>query len=139
MRLGQHRIPEFLIDDVLLDEIDERIGFRVDVVLVQQDFGKLKNLAQTPGQRCNVAKKSLVVSKRVQSEALRGIRREILDALERLCLDIQFFVEDLVRLLDLPGHVEIAKVRTLDVEADRRNRSLVMRKMLEQRGEEPLD
>src|SRR5438876_1050345 len=125
MRLGQNGIAKLLVDYVFLDEVDERIGFRVDVVLVQQDFGELQNLAQTPGQWCDVVEQRFVVSERVQNKTFRSVGREILDAFERLGLDTELFLEDLVRLLDFTRLIEIAEIGTLDVEADRGNRSLV--------------
>ena len=47
----QHRVDEPLVEDVLLDEVDQRVGLRVDVVLVEQHLGVLQHLAQPPRER----------------------------------------------------------------------------------------
>src|SRR5437660_8918581 len=52
--LRQNGIPEFLVEDILLDEIDQRVCLGVNVVLVEQNLRELKDLTQPPGQRSHL-------------------------------------------------------------------------------------
>ena len=126
---AQHRVGEFLVDHVLGDEVDQRVGFGVYVILVEQDLGELQDLAQSPGERRDLVEQRLIVAERVEGETLRRIGREILDMLERFGLDPQLFVQCLVRFLDLARLVQIAEVRAFHIEGYRRNRSLLLREM----------
>ena len=137
--LAKNGIGELLVDDVFRYEIDKRIGLRIDVVLVEENLRELKNLAQAPGERRDVVEQCFVVPESVESEALCGVGRKILDALERLRLYPELLVERLVRLFHPSRLIEIAEVGALDVETHRRDRSLVFREMLEHRREQPLD
>jgi hypothetical protein len=94
--LAQDGIGEFLVDHVFCNEIDQRVGLCIDVVLVEKDLSELENLAQTPGERSDVVEKRLVVAERVEGEALGCIRREIPDVLERLRLDAKLLVQRVV-------------------------------------------
>src|SRR4030081_627927 len=84
--LAQKGIGELLVDDILNDEIDQRIGLRIYVVPVEYNLRELKNLTETAGEQSDVVEQSFVVPESVESETLGGVRREILDALERLRL-----------------------------------------------------
>ena len=44
----EQRIAEVAVDDALANEVDQRIGLRVDVVLVEQHLGVLQHFAQVP-------------------------------------------------------------------------------------------
>src|SRR6266566_556393 len=136
--LAQKRVGELLVHDVLNDEVDQRIGLRIDVVPVEKDLCKLQDLAQAPREWRHVVKQSLVVPEGVESQTLRRVGREIPDALEWLGLDAKLFIESLVRFFDLSRLVQVAEVGTFDVEAHRRDRPFLSRKMLEQRSEQPL-
>ena len=41
VRSRQNGVPELLVEDVLLDEIDQSVCFGVDVILVEQDLREL--------------------------------------------------------------------------------------------------
>ncbi len=139
MLLAEQRVGKLLVDDVLNNEVDQRIGLRIDVVPVEKNLGELQDLAQTPGKRRDVVEQSFVVPERVQSQTLRVVRSEILDFLKRLRLDVELLVECLVRLLELSRLIQIAQVGTFDIEAHRGDRSLVLGEMSEHRCEQPLD
>jgi len=123
---------ELLVDDVLSDEIDQRIGLRVDVVLVEENLRVLENFAKSPGQRSDIVQQLFVVSERVESEPFRRVRREVFDFLERLRLDAQLLVKCFVGLLDLARLVEVAEVRSFDVEAHGGDRSLLLGEVREE-------
>jgi hypothetical protein len=45
VRPAEQRVGELAVDHALLDEVDERVGLGVDVVLVEQHLGVLQHLA----------------------------------------------------------------------------------------------
>ena len=67
------------------------------------------------------------------------VRREVLHVLERLGRHAALLVQRAVGVVDLARLVEEAEVRALHVEADRRDRSLLLGKVREDRREQPLD
>jgi hypothetical protein len=87
--LAENGIAEFLVDDVFCNEIDQRVGLCVDVVLVEKDLGELENLAQSPRVRGDVVEQCLLVAEGVEGVTLGSVVREIPDVLERLRLDAE--------------------------------------------------
>ena len=138
MRPLEHRIDELLVEDVLLDEVDQRVGLRVDVVLVEQHLGVLEHLAQSPCERRHVVEQRLVRAQRVQRHAVRLVRREVLDVGERIGGDAALLVERAVRFVDLAWLVEVAEVGALHVEAHRGDAPLLRREVREDRLQQPL-
>ena len=134
-----NRIAEVAVDDALADEVDQRIGLRVDVVLVEQHLGVLQHFAQSPRERRHVVQQRLVRSQRVERHAVGLVRREVLHVLERPRRNTTLLVEHCVGVVDLAGLIEEAEVGTLHVEADRRDRSLLLRKVREDRAQDPFD
>ena len=47
---AQQGIAKWLVDHPRGHEVDQGVGFGIDIVLVQQDFGVLHHLAQSPGE-----------------------------------------------------------------------------------------
>ena len=84
-------IAELAVDDRAPDEVDQRVGLRVDVVLVEQHLGVLQHFAQSPRERRHVVQQRLVRPERVEREAVGLVRREVLDVLERLGADTPHF------------------------------------------------
>ena len=128
-----------LSSDVLLDEVDQRVGLRVDVVLVEQHLGVLQHLAQSPRERRDVVEQRLVRAQRVERHAVRLVRREVLRRSSNGSGgDAALLVERAVRVVDLAGLVEEAEVGALHVEADRGDAPLLRREVREDRLQQPL-
>src|SRR5687767_12314362 len=130
----------FPVDYTLGNEVDERVSLRVDVVLVEKNFRVAQDFAQTPREGSDVVEKSLIRSQRVKREALRCVRREVRDVLERTRFYAHLLVERAIGVFQTHRRlIEIAEVGPLHVEADRGNRSLALRKVREYRRYQPLD
>ena len=124
----EHRVGEPLVEDVLLDEVDQRVGLGVDVVLVEQHLGVLEHLAQPPRERRDVVEQRLVAAQRVERHAVRLVRREVLHVLERLAAarrSCSYSARS--RVVDLARLVEEAEVGALHVEAHRGDAALLRR------------
>ena len=94
VRRGTERgVLEILVHHAFTDEIDERIGLCVHVVLVEQHLGVLQHLAQAPGERTHVMRQRLVGTQRVERVALRRVWREVLHVGKRLGGHSQLGVE----------------------------------------------
>ena len=135
----EHRIGEPLVEYVLLDEIDQRIGLRVDVVLVQQHLRVLQHLAETPGEGGHVVEQCLVAAQRVERHTIRLVWREVLHVGERLGCHAAPLVEGAIGVADLARLIEEAEVRALHVEADRGDAALLRGKVREDGLQQPLD
>src|SRR5688572_9162647 len=130
---------EHAVEDTLIDEVDQRIRFRVDVIAIEENLRVLQHLAQTPGERRHVVEQRLVRAKRVEREALCGVGSEVAHTLERLWRHSHFFIQLEVALVETPGLIDETEIRSLHVEADGGNRPLAVGEMREHRREQPLD
>ena len=140
VRAFEHRVAELDVHHTLANEIDERIGLGVDVVLVEQDLRVLEHLAQPPRQRVHVVRQCLVRPERGQRVAARGVRGKVFDVLEGLGRHADRVVQRAVGVVEARGRlVEEAEVGPLHVEADGRHASLLPREMGKDRREQPLD
>ena len=79
----EHRITEGSPDDLMPNEVDQRISLCIDVVFVQEHFRELQYFAQPPSQRGHRMGERLVRAQRVERIAIGGVGREILHPLER--------------------------------------------------------
>ncbi len=130
---------EHAVEHALVDEIDQCICLRVDVVAIEKHFCIPENLAQSPCQWSDIAEECFVRAKRVELESLRGVWSEILNSLERLCGHTHLFVQLDIAILELARLIQKAEIGTLHVEADSSDRSFVLGEMREHRRKEPLD
>ena len=130
---------EILADHALPDEVDERVGLRVDVVFIQQHFGELQHLAQPPRERRHTVGERRVRAQRVQREAASRERREVAHVLKRCRRHTEHFVYLEIGRLELSRLIEEAEVRTLHIETDRRDGTAMRGKVREDGLQQPLD
>ena len=130
----EQRIAEVAVDDALANEVDQRIGLRVDVVLVEQHLGVLQHLAQSPRERRHVVQQRLVRAQRVERER-RPTCTARSTARSRTARGATPHFSYSARSASsiCTGLIEEAEVRSLHVEAHRRDRSLLLREVREDR------
>ena len=80
---AHQRIVEVLVQHAVGKEIDERVGFGVDVVLVEQHFGKVEDFAEAPDQRLDVTHQVGMRAQRIEIHAVGLERRVVAHFLER--------------------------------------------------------
>ena len=134
------RVGELLVNDALLDEIDERVGLRVDVVFVQRHLRVLEHFAKSPRERRDVVRERRVGPQRVQRVSLRGVRREVFDVLERLGGHAEALVQRAIGVVEFRRRlIEEAEIGALHVEAHGRHAPFLLGEVREDRREQPLD
>ena len=133
-------VGEILVDHALLDELDQRAGLGVDIVLAEQHVGVLQDLAQAPRERPDIAVEGFIRAQRVQRIPARSVWGEILDMLERRRRDTELFVQRAVGIIEPRSRlVEKAEVGALHIEADCRHAAPRRREMGKDRRQQPLD
>src|SRR5881398_3617527 len=126
---------EHAVEHSLIDEIDQCVGFRVDVVAIEKHFSISENFAQSPCQWSDIVEECFVGAKRIELKSLCSVGSEILNSLERLRRHPHLFVQLDVAVLELARLIQEAEIGTLHVEADGSDRSLDLGKMREHRCE----
>ncbi len=132
-------VVELLVEHTVGEEVDERVGFGVDVVAVQEHFREVEHLGEPPNQRLDVPHEIGVGTQRVEVHPVGLEGRVIAHALERLRRDAEALVAAAIRLVERAGAIEEAEIRPLHVEAQGRDPTLVGREVLEDGREQELD
>ena len=132
------RIGVFVTHHPLREEVDERVGLRVDVVAIEQHFGVVQHFPQAPHQRFRIVSQVRMGTQGVEVDAVRFERREIGEIGERFGSEPQTSIQRLILLVEFGRLVEEAQIGALDVETDGRHRSLVTREGLEHARQEEL-
>ena len=132
-------IVELLVEHTVGEEVDERVGFGVDVVAVQQHFREIQHLGEPPDEGLDVPYEIGVRPQRVEVHPVGLEGCVIADALERLRRDAQPLVAAAIRVVERARAIEEAEVRPFYVEAQGGDPALMGREVLEDGREQELN
>ena len=136
---GAETVVECSAENAVSQIIDERVGFGVDVVAIEQHFGEVDDFLESPGQRLDVGDEIGVRPERVEIDAVGFVGRVELDARERFRRHLEPVVAVPVLVAQVARLVEEAEIGAFDVEAERRDFAFVRGKMREDRREQEFD
>ena len=132
---GAPLVPEFLLHHPINEKIDERRGFRIEVVPVQEHFVVIQHLTQAPHKRLYRSDEVGVRTQRIDIDAIGLERREVMDVVKRRGLDVEAGIHLEILGGQIARLIEEAKVRSFDVETHGRYATLAMREV----GEDALE